>query len=150
MGHIIHATTVPAAEQTMVHENGNGRLGLLTHRDNSLALSGQVPRSFRNADIAHQGRTPCPFNKCHQPNENMAKQRKKMHRWTIFVVLAVASAGFVVACLGRGQQESEQRLCDKYCKSEYGHTHGVLVPIVTNQRTRPQASMGPYKCTCPR
>lgn len=82
--------------------------------------------------------------------KSMAQEGKKIPRLTIFVVSIVALAGFVVAFLGRGQDESEQRLCDNYCKSEYGHTHGVLVPIVTNQRTRPQASMGPYKCTCPR
>ena len=45
--------------------------------------------------------------------------------------------------------QSEQQRCNDYCQQEYD-LKGVLVPIVTNQRTKKNDYAGPWKCTCPR
>ena len=62
----------------------------------------------------------------------------------ILVGIAYCASGAI-----RARDISEQQQCDDYCMVTY-NLKGVLVPIVTNQRTRPGASQGPYKCTCPR
>jgi hypothetical protein len=62
----------------------------------------------------------------------------------VLVTIAYCASGAI-----RQGDISEQKQCDDYCMTNY-NLKGVLVPIVTNQRTRPGASQGPYKCTCPR
>jgi hypothetical protein len=83
-------------------------------------------------------------------DEREAKERKdKLPMWASLVMVIVAFGGCVTMLAVGDLDKSEQAQCDKYCMSEYG-LKGVLVPIITNQRTRPDASKGPYKCTCPR
>ena len=66
----------------------------------------------------------------------------------LLVVVVVAFIGCVATLLSRDGDVSEQKQCDDYCMKNYS-LKGVLVPIVTNQKTRPGASQGPFKCQCP-
>ena len=88
------------------------------------------------------------FQKLHDERE-AEKRTSKLPMWAILVIIVVAFAGCITMLAVGDQDQSEQMQCDKYCTSEYG-LKGVLVPIITNQRTRPDASKGPYRCTCPR
>lgn len=67
----------------------------------------------------------------------------------VLVVVVLAVVGYVTPLMNRDRDMTEQKQCDDYCMTNYNQK-GVLVPIITNQRTRPGASMGPFKCTCPR
>ncbi len=65
----------------------------------------------------------------------------------VVVVFITASASMFFMRDRDGQ--SEQKKCDDYCTTEYG-VKGLLVQIITNQRTRPGGYEGPWKCQCPR
>jgi hypothetical protein len=77
------------------------------------------------------------------------EQRNRLPRWALLIVTILAFAGCVAMLVVGDPTQSEQSQCDNYCKTEYG-LKGVLIPIITNQKTRPGASQEPYKCTCPR
>lgn len=80
------------------------------------------------------------------------KLRLRAQRLPLSLVLvAIVLVGIAYWASGAIKERdiSEQKQCDNYCVTNY-NLKGVLVPIVTNQRTRPGASKGPYKCTCPR
>lgn len=78
--------------------------------------------------------------------------KRRIQRLPLALVLVVIVL-IVVAYCAHGsitqRDVSDQRQCDDYCLTNY-NLKGVLVPIITNQKTRPGASQGPYKCTCPR
>ena len=77
------------------------------------------------------------------------ERKSKLPVFALVVIAVVAFGGVVTMYFSGNTQHNEQLQCDQYCSREYG-LKGVLVPIITNQKTRPNASQRPYKCTCPR
>jgi flagellar basal body-associated protein FliL len=77
------------------------------------------------------------------------ESKNKLPLLALAVIVVVAFVGCVATIVLGDRKQTEQQQCDQYCTTEYG-LKGVLVPLITNQKTRPSASQAPYKCTCPR
>jgi len=76
-------------------------------------------------------------------------RRQKLPLSLAFLVMVLLVTAYCAPRAFRERDFAEQKECDEYCMTNY-KTKGVLVPIVPNQRTRPDASMGPHTCTCAR
>ena len=83
--------------------------------------------------------------------ENKESPLRARRQPLVLVLVAIVLVTIAYCAPGAIRQRhiSEQKQCDDYCMTNY-NLKGVLMPILTNQRTRPGASQGPYKCTCPR
>lgn len=87
--------------------------------------------------------------------DQRSPKKSRLYRWSwsVFALALAVSAVMLVSYCGSSAMHRrdvwDQKECDDYCTTNYNQK-GVLVPIIPNQRTRPDASMGPFKCTCPR
>ena len=77
------------------------------------------------------------------------KVKKKPWLALAVVVVVFLTASASMFFMRDRDSRSEQKKCDDYCTTEYG-VKGLLVQIITNQRTRPGGYEGPWKCQCPR